>query len=67
MIINNKKWKNINVTIIVFTIINFVFEIAPRLWDLGSQTINWVYNSNKLNKSTKVDSDLTQLSNANKN
>ncbi|MBU0475266.1 MAG: type 4a pilus biogenesis protein PilO [Bacteroidetes bacterium] len=66
MKINNKKWKNINVIIIVFTIVVLFGEILPRIWDLSSLTINWINDTNKLDKVTAIDANLYKLTETNK-
>lgn len=50
MIIKNKKWRNISLIIIVFTIMIIVFEILPRSYDLVSSYLTSVDQEKKINE-----------------
>ena len=50
MKIKNKKWRNISMIIIGFTILIIVFEIIPRSFDLVSNYITTVDQEKKINE-----------------
>ncbi|MCB0749454.1 MAG: type 4a pilus biogenesis protein PilO [Ignavibacteriae bacterium] len=66
MKIKNKKWQNINIGIIGFTLFIILFDFIPRVMDLGSNTFNLVSDKIKLNQNNEIDTELLQLSTKNK-
>ena len=67
MIIKNKKWKNLNLLIIAFTLVILTFEVLPRVWDIGKLVTELISNSNKLERLDEIDNNLLDLNIENKN
>lgn len=67
MKIKNKKWKNINLGIIAFSLFITLFEFMPRIIDLGSLTFNWVSDTIRLDETSDIDVKLVEQSVKNKN
>lgn len=67
MKIKNKKWNNINLGIIAFTVVIILFEFIPRIMDLSSQTLGWISDTIKLEETSDIDAKLIEQSVRNKN
>lgn len=67
MKLNNSKWKNITVSIIGFTLFILIFELMPRIIDLGSTYFDWLSNNKKLKASTSIEEELLDENIKNKN
>ncbi|MBK7980281.1 MAG: type 4a pilus biogenesis protein PilO [Ignavibacteriae bacterium] len=67
MKIRNKKWKNINISIIGFTVFVIVIEFMPRFLNLGSQTFNVISDKIKLKETSSIDNNIKEQSLINKN
>jgi len=67
MKIKSKKWKNINLGIIAFTVVIILFEFIPRIMDLGTQTFSWISDKIKLEETSDIDAKLMEQSVKNKN
>ncbi len=67
MIIKSKKWKNINIGIIAFTLVVMLFEFIPRIIDLGSLTFGLVSDTIRIEETSNIDTELMEQTLKNKN
>lgn len=66
MKIKNKKWKNINIGIISFTLFITLFEFIPRIMYLGSSTFEWISDTIRLEETNDIENNLIEQSINNK-
>lgn len=55
MPIKDKKWRNVSIIMIGFTILVLLFEIIPRLFSTGKLVTQWLGQKNQIEKANEYD------------